>query len=371
MSAGRPWYKRYPADFIAATMHLKLEEKGAYSIVLDLLYDRGQPIPDDSPYIARVCGCSTRRWNQIRQTLLGDGKLYVTDDGGHLSNTRFDREGPENLEDGERRRANGSKGGKKRAKNRAKSSDINDIAPDGLETPDKAPESPAETRSPFFPEKNPREVQDKPAEKSEKSSDINALGSDQLQPSQSPEARVRESINITRSSPSRACAQREGPGDDDDPKPSDDPIERPKGRPVAQTDWPPQPSPETRAALALIEAAKAGLRAGGVGVNPAPAMGDLETAKRWQASGADAETVRCVAEAVSAWLHGKGRGPPASLAYLDNRLSEALASPEPLLIPAEPRGPRHDARHCTPRPASAHNAFVAGFARFAVGDPDG
>ena len=42
MSA-RPWYKRYPADFIAGTLQLSLDEKDAYSVVIDLLYDRGAP----------------------------------------------------------------------------------------------------------------------------------------------------------------------------------------------------------------------------------------------------------------------------------------------------------------------------------------
>lgn len=34
--AKRPWYKRYPSDFIAGTIGLSLEEKGAYSVCLDL-----------------------------------------------------------------------------------------------------------------------------------------------------------------------------------------------------------------------------------------------------------------------------------------------------------------------------------------------
>ena len=82
----RPWYKRYPADFIAGTLQMSLEEKGAYSIVLDLIYDQGGPIPDDPRWIARVCGCSTRRWNQIRQRLLEMGKLQAV--GGRLDNAR-------------------------------------------------------------------------------------------------------------------------------------------------------------------------------------------------------------------------------------------------------------------------------------------
>ncbi|CAL9915138.1 hypothetical protein LSO9J_80044 [Candidatus Liberibacter solanacearum] len=37
----RPWYKRYPADFISGVLELTLEQKRAYSIIIDLMYDRG------------------------------------------------------------------------------------------------------------------------------------------------------------------------------------------------------------------------------------------------------------------------------------------------------------------------------------------
>lgn len=76
-----PWYKRYPADFIARTLHLPLEVKGAYSVVLDLIYDRGRPLPDDPRSIARACGCSIRRWNQIKGVLLDAGHLQTTANG--------------------------------------------------------------------------------------------------------------------------------------------------------------------------------------------------------------------------------------------------------------------------------------------------
>lgn len=71
----RPWYKRYPADFISATMHMTAEQKGAYSVLIDLLAMRGSPLPDESVSLARLVGCSTRRWNQLRQQLIGLNKI--------------------------------------------------------------------------------------------------------------------------------------------------------------------------------------------------------------------------------------------------------------------------------------------------------
>ncbi|ACT57624.1 hypothetical protein FXW30_05085 [Candidatus Liberibacter asiaticus] len=37
MVNNRPWYKRYPANFISGILELTLEQKGAYSIILDLI----------------------------------------------------------------------------------------------------------------------------------------------------------------------------------------------------------------------------------------------------------------------------------------------------------------------------------------------
>ena len=64
------WYKRCGADFIHGTMMLTLEEKGAYSLCLDLIYDRGAPIPDDARWLSGVCGVSMRKWNALRNRLI-------------------------------------------------------------------------------------------------------------------------------------------------------------------------------------------------------------------------------------------------------------------------------------------------------------
>lgn len=123
----RPWYKRYPGDFIAGTLQMSLEEKGAYSMVLDLIYDRGEPIPDDSQWIARVCGCSTRKWNALRNRLIEIGKLTAKD--GVLINARAVRQ----LETEEKEHENRVKNGRNGAENRWNGED---------KTPEKEPETP-------------------------------------------------------------------------------------------------------------------------------------------------------------------------------------------------------------------------------------
>lgn len=112
----RPWYRRFPDNFIAGTAGLTLEEKGAYSLVLDLIYVRGGPIPDEPRYIAGVCNCSVRKWNAIRDRLIAVGKITVVD--GCLMNARAEKELENAAKDARELAENGAKGGNKTAENK-------------------------------------------------------------------------------------------------------------------------------------------------------------------------------------------------------------------------------------------------------------
>lgn len=88
----RPWYKRYPSDFIAGTAMMTDSEKGVYSTLIDMMYDRGGPIEDCPSDLARICGCaSVKRFQGIKERLVKLGKIAVA--GGHITNARFEREG--------------------------------------------------------------------------------------------------------------------------------------------------------------------------------------------------------------------------------------------------------------------------------------
>lgn len=119
------WYKRCGADFIHGTMMLSLEEKGAYSLCLDLIYDRGGPIPDDARWLSGVCGVSLRKWNVIRERLLSLGKL--TSEGGLISNIRADFEMLSTDLSSRERAESGAKGGRKRVENAAQANKNNDL----------------------------------------------------------------------------------------------------------------------------------------------------------------------------------------------------------------------------------------------------
>lgn len=112
----RPWYRRFPDNFIAGTVGLTLEEKGAYSLVLDLMYVRGGPVPDEPRYIAGVCNCSVRKWNAIRAKLISLGKIHAID--GYLTNDRAEKEIENALKSSEERAESGAKGGNKTAEKR-------------------------------------------------------------------------------------------------------------------------------------------------------------------------------------------------------------------------------------------------------------
>lgn len=82
------YYKRFPRDFLEGTIGLDLETKGAYAIILDLIYMRDGRLPDDARFIAGQLGCSVRKWVSIRDRLVELGKLSLL--GGFISNFRAD-----------------------------------------------------------------------------------------------------------------------------------------------------------------------------------------------------------------------------------------------------------------------------------------
>ncbi|WP_417463090.1 DUF1376 domain-containing protein [Kordiimonas sp.] len=91
MSKSRlPWYKAYPRDFIEGTVGMSFELKGAYRLVLDLIYMYGGRLPDDPRYICGVLGISNRKWGLLRNELLEKEKLFV--DGEFMGNFRADIE---------------------------------------------------------------------------------------------------------------------------------------------------------------------------------------------------------------------------------------------------------------------------------------
>lgn len=85
-----PYYKRYPSDFLESCEGMSFEQKGAYSIILDLIYARDGSLIDDPRLIAGILNCSVRKWNALRSDLILFGKLRPVD--GFLRNDRAEKE---------------------------------------------------------------------------------------------------------------------------------------------------------------------------------------------------------------------------------------------------------------------------------------
>lgn len=86
------WYRRNPAKFIGGTVGMTFDVKGAYSILLDLIYDGQGSCPDDGPWIVNILGVgmSVRRWNVIKAELVARGKITV--ENGRIFNPAATRE---------------------------------------------------------------------------------------------------------------------------------------------------------------------------------------------------------------------------------------------------------------------------------------
>lgn len=83
---GLPYYKAYPRDFIEGTIGMSFELKGAYRLILDLIYMQGGELPDDARYISGLLGCSIRKWKSLREELISCGKIQII--GEFISNYR-------------------------------------------------------------------------------------------------------------------------------------------------------------------------------------------------------------------------------------------------------------------------------------------
>lgn len=128
--SNRPWYKRFPSDFIAGTISLTLEEAGAYSYIIDLIHDRGGPIPDDPQWIARVCGCSTRKWNTIRKRLIRAGK--ISEKEGLILSFRAEKDAINGGIERDKLAESGVKGGRKSPEKKTTLSNNNGLAENRL-----------------------------------------------------------------------------------------------------------------------------------------------------------------------------------------------------------------------------------------------
>jgi len=110
---GLPYYKAYPRDFIESTIGMDGELKGAYRLVLDLIYMNGGKLPDDARYISGLLGYTIKKWKSYRAKLIFMGKIVIN--GEFLTNERAILELSQTEKIILKLQENGSRGGYKKA----------------------------------------------------------------------------------------------------------------------------------------------------------------------------------------------------------------------------------------------------------------
>lgn len=103
-----PYHRRYHGDALQGYRKLTLEERGAYTTILDLIYDEGGPIDNNRRWLAGELNCSLRKVDSLLSALLSVRKIYITP-AGKISNHRCEQELENALTISRKRSENASK----------------------------------------------------------------------------------------------------------------------------------------------------------------------------------------------------------------------------------------------------------------------
>jgi len=120
-----PWHKRYHGLALNGYMPLSLEQRGAYTTLLDMMYDQERALVNNERLNAGVMGVSLRKYKILIAELINLDKIFITD-YGHISNKKFEKELENKLKTSRKRAESGSKGGRKTAEKPKKPKDNND-----------------------------------------------------------------------------------------------------------------------------------------------------------------------------------------------------------------------------------------------------
>lgn len=124
MSSKNHWHARDHEKALSGYMGLTLEQRAAYTTVLDLLYLAGEPIADNERMIAAWLECSRRKWRSLRDSLIESGKIYYNKEG-KITNKKCEEEFEKAAKMSRKRAENGAKGGRKSGERRKKANKNN------------------------------------------------------------------------------------------------------------------------------------------------------------------------------------------------------------------------------------------------------
>jgi uncharacterized protein YdaU (DUF1376 family) len=86
-----PYHRRYHGDALQGYRRLTLEQRGAYTTILDLIYDEGGPIENNERWLAGELNCSLRKVRVLLEELLSMRKIFINVQG-KISNHRAETE---------------------------------------------------------------------------------------------------------------------------------------------------------------------------------------------------------------------------------------------------------------------------------------
>jgi len=84
-----PWVKWFSGDFLNGVADLEADEGWVYVVALNLIYDRGGPIPFEPERLARRCRLRRNVVDRVVRQLVEAGKLTLVE--GKLSNPKAER----------------------------------------------------------------------------------------------------------------------------------------------------------------------------------------------------------------------------------------------------------------------------------------
>lgn len=134
-----PWHKRYHSDAIAGYMNLTLEERGAFSTLLDLMYDRMEPLEcvSNERLLAGYLGVSVRKFRSVLAALVEKKKIKIINGGTRISNSRFEKEAENATKTSRKHAENGMNGARTKAEKQKNGNENNESDLAGLVAPDK------------------------------------------------------------------------------------------------------------------------------------------------------------------------------------------------------------------------------------------
>jgi uncharacterized protein YdaU (DUF1376 family) len=120
-------------------MMLGAEQKGVLITLLNVMYDRRKAIKCEAKELARMSGCSTRRFKQILAQLIDRGQIVEKD--GNLTNPRFERELKREIDEREKRFKSGKTDAQKIIQNLADAKNINHLFENRTASAERSPET--------------------------------------------------------------------------------------------------------------------------------------------------------------------------------------------------------------------------------------